>query len=71
MTKRISKAPGTGKSRNPVATESVEEAIQRRAYELHLEHGGAHGRDMDDWLEAEREIQAQHDSPATRTRRKK
>jgi DUF2934 family protein len=71
MPKKAIKAPGTGKNRNRVATESVDEAIQRRAYELHLEHGGPHGRDLDDWLEAEREIQAQYHSPATRTRRKK
>ena len=71
MPKRASRASGTSKRRSRAATESVEEAIQRRAYELHLEHGGPHGRDLDDWLEAEREIQAQHDSPATRTRRKK
>ena len=70
MPKRASKAPGTSKRRSRVATESVEEAIQRRAYELHLKRGGAHGRDMDDWLEAEREIQAEHHSPAARTKRK-
>ena len=71
MPKRDSKASGTSKRRSRVATEFVEEAIQRRAYALHLERGGAHGRDMDDWLEAEREIQAQYHSPATRTRGKK
>lgn len=71
MPKRASKASGTSRRRSRVATESVDEAIQRRAYELHLERGGAHGRDMDDWLEAEREIQAEHHSPAARTRRKK
>lgn len=71
MPKKAIKAPGTGKQRNRVATESVDEAIRRRAYELHVEGGGAHGRDMDDWLEAEREIQAEHHFPAARTRRKK
>jgi len=30
--------------------------IRQRAYELHLEHGCAHGRDHDDWLEAERDL---------------
>ena len=28
--------------------------VARRAYELFLARGGEHGRDMDDWLEAER-----------------
>ena len=33
------------------------EDIRQRAYELHLESGCSHGRDLDDWLEAERELQ--------------
>ena len=30
--------------------------IERRAYERFLEHGAQHGHDIDDWLEAEREL---------------
>ena len=30
--------------------------IRQRAYELHLEHGCTHGRNHDDWLEAERDL---------------
>ena len=33
------------------------DAIARRAYQIHLDRGGAHGHDLDDWLQAEREIQ--------------
>jgi hypothetical protein len=33
------------------------DAIATRAYELFLERGGDHGRDFDDWLAAERELQ--------------
>ena len=32
------------------------EEIQQRAYELHLEGGCVHGRDLDDWLQAERDL---------------
>lgn len=32
------------------------EEIRRRAYELHLEGGCVHGRDLDDWLQAERDL---------------
>ena len=28
----------------------------RRAYELYLARGGAHGHDVEDWLQAEREL---------------
>jgi hypothetical protein len=32
------------------------EEIQLRAHEIYLERDGAHGHDVDDWLEAEREL---------------
>jgi hypothetical protein len=34
---------------------SVEE-VRQRAYEIHLERGGVHGWDQDDWLQAERDL---------------
>jgi hypothetical protein len=30
--------------------------IRERAFEIHIEHGGIHGCDLDDWLQAEREL---------------
>jgi len=30
--------------------------VALRAYQIYLERGGGHGRDMDDWLQAEREV---------------
>jgi len=30
--------------------------IARRAYQLYEERGGGHGHDVDDWLQAEREL---------------
>lgn len=32
------------------------ERLASRAYELYLARGGGEGRDVDDWLEAEREL---------------
>ena len=32
------------------------EEIRLRAYELHLQGGCVHGRDLDDWLQAERDL---------------
>jgi len=40
---------------NPAEAPSIEE-IQQRAYEIHLEGGRVHGRDQDDWFQAEREL---------------
>lgn len=37
-------------------TKPSETQIQQRAYELFLERGCEHGRDVEDWLEAEREL---------------
>ena len=32
------------------------EAVARRAYEIYQRRGGNHGADLDDWLEAERQL---------------
>ena len=37
--------------------------IAARAYELYQQRGGSHGRDTDDWLEAEREVGSRSDRP--------
>ena len=58
----------TPRSRQANAAEPLEETIRRRAYELHLERGGAHGGDLDDWLRAEREIGVQ-DEPTASSRK--
>jgi hypothetical protein len=36
------------------------EEIQQRAYEIHIERGCVHGQDVDDWLQAERELEAKY-----------
>ena len=35
---------------------SLEERIQRRAYELYVQNGNKSGSEPDDWLQAEEEI---------------
>jgi hypothetical protein len=32
------------------------EEIRARAFEIHIERGGIHGCDLEDWLQAEREL---------------
>ncbi len=34
------------------------EEVRRRAYELYMSRGGANGSDVDDWLEAERQLRS-------------
>ena len=40
--------------------------IAERAYELYQERGGGEGRAMDDWLDAERELNQSADTPTER-----
>lgn len=39
---------------------NLQEEIAKVAYELYLKRGCVHGRDLDDWLEAERIVLARH-----------
>lgn len=36
--------------------EPLEQEIACRAYELYLQRGGGHGRDVEDWVRAEEEL---------------
>ncbi len=40
-----------------VVNSTRDEEIRRRAYELYLERGEQPGRGLDDWLQAERELE--------------
>jgi len=43
-----------------VGTPRVTKKSGRRAYEIYLERGEQPGRDLDDWLQAERELERGH-----------
>jgi hypothetical protein len=48
-------------SRTPTVTpEKLVEEIKQRAYETHVARGGKPGFELDDWLNAEREIKAKY-----------
>jgi hypothetical protein len=46
------------KARLDAATDIAEKDIARRAYDLYLTRGGEPGHDVDDWLQAERELRS-------------
>jgi len=60
---RVQKTPASKSARTPPpefqtpqsATRSTDQ-VARRAYELFLARGGEHGHDVEDWLQAEREL---------------
>jgi len=41
-----------------VGNATSDEGIRLRAYDIYLERGEQPGRELDDWLQAERELQA-------------
>ena len=45
---------------------SVQENIQKKAYELYLKRGGKDGLDLSDWLKAEKEIKKPAAKPAAK-----
>ena len=64
-TSRESKQPSTesGKEERSVVNPAREEKIKRRAYEIYLERGEEPGRDLEDWLQAERELASHEITP--------
>jgi hypothetical protein len=54
-TEAVGTQAGTGGV--PVGNSAPDEEIRRRAYEIYLERGGQQGRELDDWLQAEREFE--------------
>jgi Protein of unknown function (DUF2934) len=52
-----SKTARTPKKSNGAADDmNNPDAVARRAYEIYQSRGGNHGADLDDWLEAERQL---------------
>jgi hypothetical protein len=49
--------PSRPENISPNHTSPGLEEIRLRAYEIHLERGGFPGNELDDWLQAERELQ--------------
>src|SRR5580704_5453290 len=43
--------------------------IRERAFEIHVERGGIHGCDLDDWKQAERELQEKYNKSSASNRK--
>jgi hypothetical protein len=43
--------------KSPQQPANVNNVVARRAYDLYCARGREHGHDVDDWLQAERELQ--------------
>jgi hypothetical protein len=54
----IEASVGEERAEGVVGNSALEAEIRRRAYQLYVERGGEHGRDLDDWLQAKREVES-------------
>ncbi len=54
--KKKARARKSAVAEAPQLEPELRERVARRAYEIYLQRGGEHRRDLDDWLQAEREI---------------
>ena len=58
MTKLRRKDNGAPQTYGDTTAATIDrDVLAQRAYELYLARGGEDGRDLDDWLTAERELQ--------------
>ncbi len=48
--------------------EPLGEEIARRAHELYLQRGGEHGKDVEDWVRAEKELSDEPVAEPAKTR---
>lgn len=63
MAARASTTPKKGKDQPAAAPQmSTEERIRRRAHEIYVQRGGTEGSEMEDWLQAEREIRGSEEA---------
>jgi hypothetical protein len=61
----------TTEAESTTITGSISQAdIARRAFELYCGRGGQHGSDVEDWLQAERELSSAAPLPRRRSTRK-
>jgi hypothetical protein len=56
MAKNREAAPHSPASRPAVSSAERQQQIAQRAYERHVARGYRHGHDLEDWLDAERDI---------------
>ena len=49
--------------RTDASNQGAEQLIQQRAYELYLERGQKPGHELEDWLQAERDVRERRENP--------
>ena len=60
MFQSTEQSPHTENKASNLEAHPTGEEIELRAYQIYVERGGADGHDVDDWLQAERELSAKY-----------
>ncbi len=55
---KMQKAVPQDRAKETPRREVTDEEVRHRAYEIYLDRGGAPGFELDDWLQAERELRS-------------
>jgi len=58
----------TGSDPRTAESSPTREEIELRAYQIYVERGGTHGQDVEDWLQAERELVVKYGKPVQKAR---
>ena len=56
--------PGVVEQRDRLPRAATDQEIRRRAYEIYLERGAQPGHELEDWLQAERELKTNWLNPS-------
>ena len=67
MSKPTEKFP-PGNEPRTAESHPTREEIELRAHQIYVERGGAHGQDVEDWLQAERELAVKYSKPVQKAR---
>lgn len=63
MSKSIETSAATGIESRNAQTHPTHQEIELRAYQIYIERGEAEGNELQDWLEAERDLLARYAKP--------
>ena len=56
MATRTTESPAAENTAGPTRRETSDEEVAIRAHEIFESRGGEHGHDLDDWMQAKREL---------------
>jgi hypothetical protein len=56
MTRKDTESAEVGHVDGPARRDASDEEVAIRAHEIFMNRGGEHGRDLDDWMQARKEL---------------